>query len=132
MRLCSTVLVGTFLAVFGSGCSSLSGKWIGSCEYGDARYGYTSAITVQMEDGSGSEVAGDVTLDMFDGRAFKGRINGLRSDTYLEMDGTFRQDDGEWKLSLAGDIGEDVIEGDCGLIVPLGAGSLSGELTLER
>jgi len=132
MRARSTVFVGTTLAVLGSGCSTLSGKWVGSCEYGDARYGYTSAITVQMEDGTGSDVAGDVNLDMFDGRTFKGRVSGLRSDTWLEMDGTFQQEDGEWKLTLNGDIGEDVIEGDCGLIVPLGAGSLSGDLTLER
>ena len=132
MRACPTAICGTFLAMFGSGCSSLSGKWMGSCDYGDARYGYTSAITVQMEDGTGSEVAGDVNLDMFDGRSFKGRVKGLRSDTYLEMDGTFRQDDGEWQFTISGDIGEDIIEGDCGLVVPLGAGSLSGELTLER
>ena len=69
---------------------------------------------------------------MFDGRTFSGRLRGLRSDTYIEMDGTVRKEDGEWEISLSGDIGEDVIEGECGLSVPLGAGALIGDLTLER
>jgi len=132
MRARSIALAGIPAILLGSGCSSLTGKWVGSCEYADSRYGYTSAITVKMEDGSGSEVAGDVVLDMYDGRTFSGRVSGLRSDNYIEMDGTFRAEDGPWDLTLTGDIGEDIIEGECGLVVPLGAGSLSGDLTLER
>ncbi|MBO87854.1 MAG: hypothetical protein CL927_21085 [Deltaproteobacteria bacterium] len=114
------------------GCSSVSGKWLGSCDFGDARYGYTAAVTLDIEDGRGSAVEGKVQLDMFDGRSFEGKVDGLRSDTYIEMDGDFRQDDGVYSLSLTGDIDESVIEGDCSLKVPLGTGALTGDMILER
>ena len=114
------------------GCSSVSGKWIGSCDFGDARYGYTAAVTLDIEDGRGSAVKGKVQLDMFDGRTFAGKVDGLRSDTYIEMDGDFRQDDGVYSLALTGDIDESVIEGDCSLTVPLGTGALTGDMILER
>ncbi|HCH65019.1 MAG TPA: hypothetical protein DFR83_19605, partial [Deltaproteobacteria bacterium] len=99
---------------------------------GDARYGYTAAVTLDIEDGRGSAVEGKVQLDMFDGRSFEGKVDGLRSDTYIEMDGDFRQDDGVYSLSLTGDIDESVIEGDCSLKVPLGTGALTGDMILER
>ena len=115
-----------------SGCSSVTGKWLGACDFGDARYGYTAAVTLEIEDGRGSAVEGKVQLDMFDGRTFKGEVDGLRSDTYIELDGDFRQDDGVYNLSLTGDIEESVIEGTCSLRIPLGTGALTGDLVLER
>ena len=93
-----------------TGCSSVSGKWLGSCSFGDARYGYTAAVTLDMQDGQGSTVEGKVRLDMFDGRTFEGSVDGLRSDAYIEMDGDFRQDDGVYNLSLNGNIDENVID----------------------
>jgi hypothetical protein len=114
------------------GCSSIAGKWVGSCDFGDARYGYTAAVTLNLDDGRGSTVEGKVEMDMFDGRSFKGEVDGLRSDTYVEMEGDFRQDDGVYNLKITGDIDESVIEGDCSLRIPLGTGALTGDLLLER
>ena len=113
-------------------CSGVEGKWVGSCDYGDARYGYSAALTLDVSKGGGSTVEGDIVIDMHDGQSFDGEVSGLRSDTYIEMDGTFRNDDGPYEFSMSGDIDETVIEGDCALKIPNGTGALTGTLVLER
>ncbi len=120
---------------FVTGCSTIAGKWVGQCDFGDARYGYSSALTVQINDGGGSAVNGDVELDMWDGQHFEGQFDGVKSDTYIEMEALFAQETPEVKtytFKMTGDITEDVIEGECGLGVPNGVGYLAGTLLLER
>ena len=114
------------------GCTQVGGKWVGACSFSDARYGYTSAVEIDMEKSTGSVVQGKLTLDMFDGRTFQGNITGLRSDTYIELEAPIRQEDGEYELLFTGDIDENVIEGECRLKIPGGAGALVGDLLLEH
>jgi hypothetical protein len=130
------------------GCSGISGKWVGNCDFGDARYAYGAAVTLDLNDGRGSTVEGDLQFDMFDGTSFEGNIDGLRSDTYIELSGEFQpkaaggsdtgssgasgQTGSPYTITLTGNIDETVIEGDCSLKVPLGTGALTGELVLER
>ena len=104
-----------------SGCASeLSGEWVGSCDFQDARYGYSSAITVNVADGEGATLEGELTVDMYDGSAFVGEMDGDRAVAF--------------DLTLTGRLeGEDtVLVGDCTFAYPEQAGGLRGELRLER
>jgi hypothetical protein len=118
--------------LFLTSCTEVGGTWIGSCGFSDARYGYTAAVELNIADGSGSIVQGKMILDMFDGTTFEGNVTGLRSDTYIELEAPIRREDGQYEIFLNGDIDENVIEGECRIRIPNGAGALVGNLILER
>jgi len=121
------------LAIGAAGCGSIDGQWLGACDFGDARYSYTALLDVSFEDGSGVLVAGEVTLDMFDGRSFRGDVEGKRSDTYIEVEGLLTEDNvSGYNLVLAGDLEDQAIDGTCQFKVPGGAGALTGDMRLER
>ena len=125
--------VGPALALLAlTSCTEVGGTWVGACEFGDARYGYTSAVEIDIADGTGSVVQGKLKLDMFDGRSFEGNITGLKSDTYIELEAPIRQEEGQYEILFTGNIEENVIEGECRIRIPGGAGALVGELQLER
>jgi hypothetical protein len=125
-----------------SGCASdLSGEWVGSCDFQDARYGYSSAITVNVADGEGATLEGELTVDMYDGSAFVGEMDGDRADSSVELRAPLRVAESAatdatvaFDLTLTGRLeGEDtVLVGDCTFAYPEQAGGLRGELRLER
>jgi len=115
-----------------TGCSDVGGTWVGTCDYGDARYGYSSAVEVKMIDGTGSQIQGELLMTMHDGRTFEGNLTGLRSDTWIELEAPIRLEDGTFEITMEGTIEENVIEGECRVRIPLGAGALVGQLLLER
>ena len=131
-RLVAPAALGALLL---AGClPDLSGEWTGTCTFQDETYDELSFVAVQIDNGRGNQVEGNVTLDMFDDRHFQGAMTGIRSDTFIEMDAKFPTDRGTYKLHIDADVeSEDEIQGTCTLGVPgggAGAG-LSGDLTLE-
>lgn len=125
-----------------SGCTTnLSGNWIGDCAFSDARYGYTSAVTVDVEDGESNNLEGTVNVEMYDGTAFVGEMDGDRNDSDVEMRAPLRVAETAatdasvaFELTLFGRLeSEDsVLVGTCTFAYPDKAGGLTGELRLER
>lgn len=132
------------LAVFAAlliGCDDVSGTWEGACVHEDTLYQESSTITLELKDEAGSTVTGDIEYTIYDGRELEGKLDGLRSDTYIELEGLARTahpptdpryDPEPFELRLTGDLDADVIEGDCWMAVPFGVGALVGRLELAR
>jgi len=125
-----------------TGCTSnLSGNWLGDCAFSDARYGYTSALTVDIKDGESSNLKGTVNVEMYDGTAFVGEVDGDRNDSDVELRAPLRIAETAstdatvaFDLTLLGRLeAEDgVLVGTCTFAYPEKAGGLTGELRLER
>jgi hypothetical protein len=130
------LLAAALVGALGTGCKDVEGRWLGDCDFDHPTYSYLALVDLQIDDGAGSNVEGSVTFDLSDGGTFTGKQSGLRSDTYLELEGvlTNEADFGPYKVTFAGEIDEDfeTIEGECSFAVPDGEGRLIGELELAR
>lgn len=117
-------------------CSDLGGNWLGSCEFGDARYGYSSAVTLDITEGQGTRILGDLQVDMYDGRVFLGEVEGTKGTASLDLEGTMREEGSEedYFFNMDGKLdGEETeLVGSCEFGIPGGTGSLIGDLKIER
>jgi hypothetical protein len=117
-------------------CSDLGGNWLGSCEFGDARYGYSSAVTLDITEGQGTRILGDLQVDMYDGRIFLGDVEGTKGTASLDLEGTVREEGSEedYFFNMDGKLdGEETeLVGSCEFGIPGGTGSLIGDLKIER
>jgi len=123
----------TLIAIL-SGCqANLAGTWFGPCVFSDATYGYTSQVTLDITNGAGSRLEGEVRVDMFDDRVLEGVVEGIRSDSYLELEGTLKQSDAvdRFPFRVEAEYADETMEGTCVLGVPRGIGGLTGALLLE-
>ena len=115
------VLVVSALA---GGCTSLMGDWEGECEISslDLKIG----IELEIEDVSGSEFEGEVTVSPVGFLEEDGDVEGEKSGNELEME--FELDG--WSLELEGEIEGDEIEGEC--TFKESGYSIEGDFELER
>ena len=132
------------------GCSDLAGAWVGTCDFSSASATLSGGIDLDVTEGKGSGLAGDLRFEMSDGRSFKGELDGTRADSSVKMSGNILEileDTGAvdtggvaasggdpFTFALDGRVEgeEDVITGTCVFGVPEGTGGLTGELRLER
>ncbi len=118
-----------------TGCKDVEGIWLGECAFDHETYNYLALVALDITDGKGANVDGKIVFDLSDGRNFKGRQEGLRSDTYFETEGVLVDEEGRspYTVTLAGEVEEfETITGECSFAVPGGTGRLIGDLKLER
>jgi hypothetical protein len=139
------------LCVLLCGCSDLGGAWIGTCDFSSGASTLTGGIDLQISEGKGNGIKGEVDFAMSDGRDFSGDLDGIRADSSVELSGNILEaqapdDSGidtggvaatggdPFSFSLEGRLeGEDdVIVGTCVFGVPGGTGGLTGALRVER
>lgn len=116
------------------GCKNVEGRWLGECGFEDPVYAYVGLVDLRVNDGKGTNVEATVAFDMSDGRHFEGPLEGVRSDTYIELEGVLTEDGyGPYTFSMSGEVQDyETIDGDCGFRIPNGTGMLQGDLLLER
>lgn len=120
------------LPVLLSGCTGVTGYWVGTCDFADGTYAYTADVEVFVKRASGQSLDGEITVRLWDGLSFTSELEGLKSGNFATMEAVHVVETGSYVFTVeALEEGPD-LEGDCSLAVPGGSGALTGKVDLER